>query len=225
MSDYRDWARRAKTGDEAERRAAFDMLARDFRGLAYRCAYGKLSDPQLAEDAAQEALLTAWQQISQLQDAAAFPQWLRRIVLNKADGILRRQPINASMDEADALPSEAPTPEAALEAREMRQRLRLAVAALPAKERDLTRDFYFHGETQREISERLDIPLATVKKRLQYARERLRGLITGFSESLDRAIYGDPPQQEYQPAYVTVRTRDPHPPDPSPIKGEGESMY
>ena len=217
MTDYRHWAQQAKTGDAAERRAAFDLLARDFRGLAYHAAYGKLSDPQLAEDAAQEALLTAWQQISQLQDAAAFPHWLRRIVMSKAESILRRQAKGEPMDDADALASPDPSPEAALEQDELRQRVRLAVAALPDKERDLTRDFYFHGETQREISERLDIPLATVKKRLQYARERLRGLFTGFSESLDRAIYGDAPQREYQPVYVYSRVRPRGPDETKPL--------
>ena len=208
MSDYREWVRQAKTGDSGQRRDAFDVLARQFESLVYRAAYGRLRDRQLAEDAAQDALLTAWQQISHLQDAAAFPQWLRRIALSKAETLLRRQRDQSSMDSDDSLPAETPSPEAMLEAAEMRQRVRLAVAALPERERDVTRDYYFHGDTQREISERLNIPLATVKKRLQYARQRLRGLFSGFSESLDRAIYGEPtPQREYQPAYAPVRTR------------------
>ncbi|MCY4021710.1 MAG: sigma-70 family RNA polymerase sigma factor [Chloroflexi bacterium] len=209
MTDYREWVLRAKCGDKAERDDAFDHLVRDFQGMVYSLAYGKLADRQLAEDAAQEALLAAYKQINQLQDVAAFPAWLRRIVLTQTDRIQRRRRVVAeAMELTQETACGEPSPEALLEARELREKLRSAVAALPETERDVTRDYYFEGETQREISERLNIPLATVKKRLQYARQHLRGLISGFNETLDRAITGDSPSQDpYQPAYVYIRQR------------------
>lgn len=209
MTDYRDWVLRAKRGDKAERDDAFDHLVRDFRGMVYSLAYGRLSDRQLAEDAAQEALLAAYKQINQLQDVTAFPVWLRRIVLTKADRIQRRRRLVAEAVElAQDTASGEPSPEDVLEASELRENVRAAVAALPAIERDVTRDYYFEGETQREISERLNIPLATVKKRLQYARQHLRGLISGFNDSLDHAISGDSAANDnYQPAYVYIRQR------------------
>ncbi|MDE2856683.1 MAG: sigma-70 family RNA polymerase sigma factor [Chloroflexota bacterium] len=209
MTDYREWVLRAKHGNKAERDDAFDHLVRDFQGMVYSLAYGRLSDRQLAEDAAQEALLAAYKQINQLQNVAAFPLWLRRIVLTQTDRIQRRrraaiETIELSQDTISGEPS----PEALLEASELREKLRAAVAALPEIERDVTRDYYFEGETQREISERLNIPLATVKKRLQYARQHLRGLISGFNETLDRAISGDSRSKDpYQPAYVYIRQR------------------
>ena len=117
-------------------------------------------------------------------------------------------PLGQSLDDSDDLPSTEPTPEVYLEASELRGRVRLAIAALPDGERDVTRDYYLRGETQREISERMNIPLATVKKRLQYAREHLRGLLTGFNETLDRAMYGEPmPPKQLQPVYISRRGR------------------
>ena len=113
-----------------------------------------------------------------------------------------------TIDGQENLASSEPTPESQLEAAELRQRVRLAVAALPLKERELTQDFYLHGETQREISERRKIPLSTVKKRLQYAREHLRGLISGFNASFDRAMYQEP-QPEFQPVYIRRRRDKP----------------
>ena len=205
MATYVDWVRRAQSSDAVERNQAFDHLVRDFQGMVYGIAYSRLSDQQLAEDAAQEAFLTAYKCITQLQDVVAFPAWLGRIAVTRTNRILRRQgPLMDSIDSSDQLASDEASPEAALEARELRNRVQAAVAALPQTEQVVTRDYYFAGETQREISERLNIPLATVKKRLQYAREHLRGLITGFSETLDRAMYAEP-QRQYQPVYIRRR--------------------
>lgn len=209
MVSYQDWVRRAQSAEKAERNIAFDHLVRDYQGMVYAIAYSKLSDKQLAEDVAQDAFLAAYKQIDALNDVAAFPSWLKRIVMTKADRITRRPQMQYESNEADEnLPCPAASPEAQLEASELRQRVRIAVSALPEKERDVTRDYYLGGESQREISERLNIPLATVKKRLQYAREHLRGLISGFNESIDRAIYGEPERkQQLQPVYINNRRR------------------
>lgn len=209
MKSYINWVLRAQSYDAVERNDAFDHLVRDFEGMVYAIAYRRLSDRQLAEDAAQEAFLTAYTCITQLQDVSAFPAWLKRIALTKADRASRQQaPLNLPFEDGDHLPAAEPTPEARLEESELRKRVRLAIAALPDLERDVTRDYYLRGESQREISERLNIPLATVKKRLQYAREHLRGLLTGFHETLDRAIYGEPaPPKQLQPVYISRRGR------------------
>lgn len=210
-SSYKHWVRRAQTGDDAARNAAFDHLARDFEGMVYSVAYSRLSDAQLAEDAAQEAFLTAYKRIAQLNDVSAFPAWLKRIALTHTDRLMRRQgPPTESVERQAHLASAAPTPEAAFDALELRQRVRVAVAALPETSREVTRDYYLRGESQREISERLNIPLATVKKRLQYAREHLRNMFSGFSETLDRTIYGAPqPEKQLQPVYISRRRLPP----------------
>lgn len=207
MSKHKDWVLQAQSSDRAERNAAFDHLARDFEGMVYSVAYSRLSDTQLAEDAAQEAFLTAYKRISQLNDVSAFPAWLKRIALTHTDRLMRRQgPPTESVDLQDHLASTVPTPEAELETNELRQRVRVAVAALPESAREVTRDYYLRGESQREISERLDIPLATVKKRLQYARAQLRKLFSGFNETFDRRMYGDPqPPKQLQPVYISRR--------------------
>ena len=100
----------------------------------------------------------------------------------------------------------ADNPEARLEERQLRERVRAAVAALPDSQRDVTDGFYLKGQSQREISERMGVPLATVKKRLQYARAQLRGMLAGINEGIDRAfMLSDPP--EMQPVRVVERRR------------------
>lgn len=202
MTAYMDWALRAQSDNISEKNDAFDQLMRDFQGMAFHIAYSRLNNRQLAEDATQEAFITAYKRIGQLRDVSAFPAWLKRIVITQADRIIRRQlPALESIESQHHLAASTPSPEALLEENELRARVQIAISALPEKERDITRDYYIKGESQREISERRDIPLATVKKRLQYARGHLRGLFAGFSETIDRAIYG-PPQKQYQPIYI-----------------------
>ena len=208
VKSYIDWVLRAQSSDALERNDAFDHLVRDFQGMVYSTAYSRLSDPQLAEDAAQDAFLTAYKCIKQLQDVRAFPAWLKRIALSKADRLTRgRVVVTGSLDGVDRLESAEPTPEAQVETQELCGRVRLAVEALPEAQRKVTEDYYFVGESQREISERLNIPLATVKKRLQYARQHLRGLLSGFNETLDRAMTGEAAAQELQPVYIYRRVR------------------
>lgn len=210
---YKDWVRQAQAGDRSDKNRAFDRLVRDYRGMVYGIAYTRVSDAQLAEDVAQEAFLTAYARITQLKDVSAFPAWLRRIALTQVDRINRAQPHEA-LDE-NALADPAAGPEAQVQAQELRARVRAAVASLPATQRAVTSDFYLEGQSQREISERLGVPLATVKKRLQYARAHLRGLLAGINEGIDRAFMPDPPN-EWQPAYAVRRRRRNAPTDPSP---------
>lgn len=209
MTTYIELVQLIQSGDTDDRNSAFNQLMQDFQGMAYAVAYGKLGDQQLAEDVTQEAFLVAYKRIRQLRDVNAFPSWLKRIVMTQADRINRKTlPVIEPIDAQYNLASSHPSPEDLLEETELRNRIQIAISALPEKERDVTHDYYIKGESQREISERLNIPLATVKKRLQYAREHLRGLITGFNETIDRAIYGNPePQQQYQPVYVYSRKR------------------
>ncbi|MCY4147681.1 MAG: sigma-70 family RNA polymerase sigma factor [Chloroflexi bacterium] len=215
MTSYKDWVRQAQAGDRGDKNQAFDKLVRDYHGMVYAIAYTRVSDAQLAEDVAQEAFLTAYARITQLNDVSAFPAWLRRIALTQVDRINRPLPHEA-LDE-HALADSAASPEAQVEALELRARIRAAVAALPATQRAVTRDFYLDGQSQREISERLGLPLATVKKRLQYARAHLRGLLSGLNEGIGRAFKPEP-AQELQPVYIARRRSAPRDPFPRETK-------
>src|ERR687883_1015826 len=73
----------------AERHEAFDELVRRFQDMAFACAYAALCDFHLAEDAAQEAFVAAWRKLSRLREPAAFPGWLRRVVLTECSRLTR----------------------------------------------------------------------------------------------------------------------------------------
>jgi hypothetical protein len=74
----------------------------------------------------------------------------------------------------DGLPAGDPDPAHSLAAGDVRESVLAALATLPEHERTVVQLFYFQGFSLTEIADRLGLPTTTIKKRLQYARDRLR---------------------------------------------------
>lgn len=173
MQGYDDLVRKAQASEGEAREEAFGELIAPFQSVAHGWAYNALGDAHLAQDVVQEAFLTAYQKIDQLRDPAAFPAWLKRIVLTYCHRVTRRKSPYLMPLEDDEAESHT-DPAAHAEDRELKEQVTQAVRALPAHEREVTELFYITGYSQQEIAEQLAVPLTTVKKRLQYAREHLR---------------------------------------------------
>jgi len=160
-------------GEAAEE--AFAGLIDRFWNSAVSWAYAYLGDLDHAQDAAQEAFISAYCQLGTLREARAFPSWLRRLVITQAMRTVRdRTQATQALDD-ETVTSETDDPAHVVETTTWRSGVREAVRALPDHERSVTELFYLDGYSQQEIAEALALPLTTVKKRLQYARERLRG--------------------------------------------------
>lgn len=162
----------------AERHEAFDELVRRFQDMAFACAYATLCDFHAAEDAAQEAFITAWRKLTQLREPEAFPGWLRRIVLNECSRQTRgkRLPTVALDAGAQEIASRESSPQSVAEANELRETVQAALTMLPRGERVAVTLFYLEGRTHTEIAKLLEVPTTTVAKRLHTARARLKGL-------------------------------------------------
>lgn len=91
MSDYVVLVEQAAQDDLRQRHDAFEALIVLFQPMAYGQAYRLLQDRHMAEDAVQEAFLNAWLHLPQLSEPAAFPGWLRRIVMTQCDRLTRRK--------------------------------------------------------------------------------------------------------------------------------------
>ena len=78
---------RAKQGDEE----AFDALARTVGDRCMAIAFRILRDADLAEDAAQAALITAWRELRTLRDPDRFEPWLHRILTHECYAEARRR--------------------------------------------------------------------------------------------------------------------------------------
>jgi len=165
------------------RQEAFAMLVERFQDAVYGYAYGLLGDPHLAQDAAQEAFLAAYSSLAQLRTASAFPGWLRRIVRTYCVRLRRGKESSLvqqgapEMQRAHTKPGwldSGVDPALVAEARELRATIGAALQALPERERTVTVLFYLSGYPQNEIAQFLDVPVTTVKKRLQSARKQLQ---------------------------------------------------
>lgn len=170
----------------AEKHEAFGGLVHSFQDMAYACAYGVLGDFQLAEDAAQEAFITAWQKLYQLRQPEAFPGWFRRIVLTECHRLTRGKRLRvSSLDDGASVLSIFDNPQTTIERNEQKKAVFAAVEKLPENERIIVALFYLKEHSQSDISQFLEIPLTTVAKRLYSARVRLRGkMMDKFKDDL-----------------------------------------
>ena len=134
------------------------------------------ADDALAEEIAQEVLLTVWRKAKQFdRTQASASTWIFRIARNRRIDAARR----AAKPELDAAepalaPPETEAPDEAVHAASREDRVRAAIAALPEEQVMLLRMAFFDGLSHRDIAERIDAPLGTVKSRLRLAFDKLR---------------------------------------------------
>ena len=162
----------------AEKHQAFCELVSMFQDMAYACAYAVLGDFYLAEDAAQEAFISAWQKISQLQQPEAFPGWFRRIVLTECNRLTRGKRLpTILLDDGVNVAAAHTDSQKAVERDQLTRAVFTAIRKLPVNERIVVVLFYVEEHSQIDISAFLEVPLTTVAKRLYSARIRLRGIL------------------------------------------------
>ncbi|MBT4503360.1 MAG: sigma-70 family RNA polymerase sigma factor [Gemmatimonadetes bacterium] len=169
MVELKELVCQARSGDLD----AYDQIVRRFQDMAVGYGYSLLDDFHLAEDAAQEAFIAAYQRLPQLRNAAAFPGWFRRIVFKHCDRLTRGRQLTTIPLET-SMPAPGANPAAATELKELQRRIEEAIRRLPERERQVTALYYIAEYSQREISEFLGIPLTTIRSRLHTARGLLR---------------------------------------------------
>lgn len=161
----------ARSGD----RHAYGELVRRHHDGVIRVVYRMCGDPALAEDAAQEAFLRAWLNLSGFKPGTSLRSWLYRIAVNAALDALRRdkRTVEAEIGELD-LPDPGQGPEAAYLQKERETAVRTAILSLPEASRSVLVLREYGDLSYREIAASLGIPLGTVMSRLNYARLRLK---------------------------------------------------
>lgn len=150
---------------------AFDALAVRYRRAAVTLARQYLP-PDAAEDAAQDALISAFQALAGLQEPARFRAWLGAIVRNRARRLARERSGEEPLPQADEL-----VPHGALTVpppAEPDDELHRTVEALPGGIREATQLYYWEGWSVGEIAAFTARPVTTVKWQLHAGRELLR---------------------------------------------------
>jgi RNA polymerase sigma-70 factor (ECF subfamily) len=174
---------------------AFNTLILHYQDMVFNTALRILGDEDSAQDASQEAFISAFRSISSFR-GGSFKAWLMRTVTNACYDELRRQkrrpttplePETSDGDEMDSpkwLADSSMTPDQQAEADELEHAIQHCLDMLPTDFRSVVVLADIQGMDYTEVAAASHVPLGTVKSRLARARLRLRECLRGFEELL-----------------------------------------
>jgi RNA polymerase sigma-70 factor (ECF subfamily) len=165
---------------------AFNSLVERYQGAVFHLCLRLVGDPASAEDAAQEAFLSAYRSISRFA-GGNFRSWLFRIAANESKDELRRRQrrgpqdsLHGADDESGEIdladPSE--TTEEYIERLAVGEGIAMALMEISFDQRQAVVLSDIHGYRYEEIAEMTGASIGTVKSRIHRGRERLRTLFS-----------------------------------------------
>lgn len=182
----RSLARRLCAGDDSALTELYDTYSPFVFGLALRV----VRDRTAAEDITQDVFVGIWSQPDRFDpERGSLRAYLGTITHRRAVDLIRSEesrrkredktsaePVFAERVDDDALRSVTA------------RTVRVAVASLPAAQREALELAYFDGCTYRQVAERLGIPEGTAKSRLRLALHRIAQILD--PELLDTGMHG-----------------------------------
>jgi len=188
-----DLIRKAKEGDTV----AFTAMIRRYQNLVYATALQILKDTALAEDAAQEAFVTAFRSLRDLRAEGSFPPWLRKITRNLALAARKEQSRFGAIEEAGTLLS--PPADAGSEAETERrdadafsEEVRRIVSSLSDALRFPMLLCHIDDLSTRDAARFLGITEGALRKRLHDGKKKLQERIVRMAEKSFQ-VYRLPP--------------------------------
>lgn len=192
MSEMQEkiWIDAAREGDPL----AFEQLIHLYEKRVFALTRRMCKNPADAEEAAQEAFLSAWQGLRFFRGESSFSTWLYRLASNACVDLLRKEgrhqaAAGPSLNDEETvleIPDETPTPHTLAEQAELRQQVEDGLNALPEEYRSVLILREVHQQSYDEIAEILSLDLGTVKSRISRGRKRLRKFLLesgNFSET------------------------------------------
>lgn len=183
---------RCKAGDVG----AFDELVRLYEKRVFNCALRIAGNYHDASDISQEAFIRAFNSINTFRGDAKFATWIYRIVTNvylderKKSKAHRQTSLDdyIELDENSVtrqIQDDSPTPEEVVETEERARALQRAISSLPDYQRIIVTLYHMQHRSYEEIAEVLQLPIGTVKSRLNRAR-----LALGEKLGADPELFG-----------------------------------
>jgi RNA polymerase sigma-70 factor, ECF subfamily len=161
-------------------RLAMQALFTRHRTPVYRWLFRFVNDAPLAEDLVSEVFLDVWRQAGRFEGRSAASTWIMSIARFKALAARRRRP-DAELDEhiEATVVDTSDDPEKALLKKSRNETLRQALTRLSLEHRQIIDLVYYHEKSVEEAAQILEVPAATVKTRMFYARKKLAVLVSG----------------------------------------------
>ncbi|MEZ4885168.1 MAG: sigma-70 family RNA polymerase sigma factor [Chitinophagales bacterium] len=158
--------------------AAFERLMNRHKALVYTLALRLVSNPQEAEEVAQDAFVKAFHSLTSFEGKSKFSTWLYSITYKTAISHLRAQTNKKALynnrEPQDYDVSSTQLPQfSKLKAEQRQQFIQQAIATLPSDEASIITLFYLHELSLKEIVEVMNISLSNAKVKLHRARKKL----------------------------------------------------
>lgn len=190
--DDAELVRRARAGDHAAMEA---LVQRHYRSV-YNLAYRLSNDYDNAQDIVSEAFIRVHNALPNFRGDAHFTTWLYRIVKNVFLDERKKQRIrsHSSLEEmvelednsvARQIEDPTPGPEWQVERHEHARLVQEAVLTLTPTQRLMIGLYHFQHRSYEEIAEIMDLPIGTVKSRLNRARLALKNKLNPSRELLE----------------------------------------
>lgn len=166
-------------------KTAFRQIVERYQSMACAVAYSIIGEFAASEDAAQEAFITAWQQLSTLRDPEKLRSWLAGVVRNIARNNVRkhyRQPFQ-QLDANESMPSAAIAPDESAVLHEEEALLNRALADVPEQFREPLVLYYREHQSITEVAMTMGLTEDAVKQRLARGRAALKDQVAKYVES------------------------------------------
>jgi RNA polymerase sigma-70 factor, ECF subfamily len=174
-----DLVRRAMSGD----REAFGQIMERYAGSARRLCRAILRDSEDADDAAQDAFLSAWVKLGQYDPRRPLGPWLMRIVANAAKDRRRRREVRRTDELSESMPSSQAGPDRETDRRLLEAELQDALDELPVRYRAAVVLYDVEGYSHAEIAKIIGVPEGTVRSDVFHARRMLRQAMDDWKEN------------------------------------------
>lgn len=178
---------------------SFNHLVLLYQDMVYNQAYRVMGERDVAEDATQDAFISAYRKLGSYR-GGSFKAWLLRIVTNACyDELRRRQrrpttplmPLDDNLEEIESPPwltDPGETPEQAVERSELNRAIQECLDRLPIEFKVVVVLVDIQGMDYAEAARVIGKPLGTVKSRLARARLRIRDCMQAQGELLPFAF-------------------------------------
>jgi RNA polymerase sigma-70 factor (ECF subfamily) len=189
--DLKDQIKKSLHGDLD----SFNQIVLTYQNLVYNQAYRIIGEPDAAQDAVQEAFISAYKKLHTYR-GGSFKSWLLRIVSNACYDEFRRrkrQPVTPlypenkngnELENVSWLEDSEEKPEDFLLRNELSQAIQICLDRLEFEFRTIVVLVDLQGMDYKTAAKVIDRPLGTVKSRLARARKSLKDCLKGFRELL-----------------------------------------
>ncbi len=165
---------RLSAGDESALRELYAAYGQRLYAYALRLT----SEPALAEDVVQETLVTVWRTAGKYRGQGRVLAWVLGIVHNLALKTLRRRPLPITVEMETTLSAPEASPEMQTQSNEQARWVQQGLQSLSSEHRAVLELVFYQGLSLEETAQVCNCPLGTVKSRLSYARQYLRGVLS-----------------------------------------------